>query len=152
MNANIISVKGNLKPTALRHHVFEIGNTLGICGFLNYRNGMHELLIHAEGENNQMVEFTNQINRLINEHKLECSTEPVAYEDFIDFKISYLDVSLHRNLEFAIKNLNTDNNNIPVEEVQETETVELEQIPTRNKSRKSGFRELFPFLKHTGLW
>lgn len=152
MNANIISVKGNLKSTALRHHVFEIGNTLGICGFLNYRNGMYELLIHAEGENNRMVEFTNQINRLVNEYKLECSIEPVAFEDFGDFKISHLDVNLHRNLELTIKSLNPDSINIPVEEAEDTETVEQEHITTNNKSRKSGLRELFPFLKHTGLW
>ncbi len=151
-DAIVISVKGDLKPVALRHHVFEMGNTLGICGFLNYRNGMYELLIHAEGENNRLTEFTNRIHQLVNEHKLICSTEAVAFEDFTDFKISYLDVNLHRNLALTIKSLNPDIINIPVAEEQFTETVEHEPIITHNKRRKSGFRELFPFLKHTGLW
>lgn len=94
MDAIIISIKGDLKPIALRHHVFEMGNTLGIRGFLNYRNGMNELLIHAGGETNDMAEFTNQINQLANEYKLECSMESIILEDFTDFKISYLDVDL----------------------------------------------------------
>lgn len=95
MDAVIIAIKGNLKPIALRHHVFKMGNTLGIRGYLNYRNGMNELLIHAEGETNAMVEFTNQINQLTNEHKLACSMQSIILEDFTDFKISLLEVDLN---------------------------------------------------------
>ena len=94
MNAVIISIKGDLKPIALRHHLFEMGNTLGIRGFLNYRNGMNELLIHAEAETKIMVDFTNQINKLATEHKLACSMESIILEDFTDFKISHIDASL----------------------------------------------------------
>ena len=95
MNAIIFAIKGDLKPMALRHHVFNMGNTLGIRGFLNYKNGMDELHIHAEGEPNAMAEFTNQINQLTNEHKLSCSMESIILEDFTDFKISRLDAALN---------------------------------------------------------
>ena len=111
MDAIIISIKGDLKPIALRHHVFEMGNTLGIRGFLNYRNGMNELLIHAEGKIKVMVEFTNQINQLANKHKLACSMESIILEDFTDFKISHLDVGLNHNFDDNNKSLNP--NSIP---------------------------------------
>ncbi len=101
MNAVIIVVRGNLKPIALRHHIFKLGNTLGICGFLNYRNGMNELLIHAEGETSAMVEFTNQIAKLSNEYMLSCSMESITLKDFADFKISDLDISSLRKSELS---------------------------------------------------
>lgn len=87
MNAFTFSIQGNLKPTALRHHVFVMAYKLGIRGFLNYRNGMLELFIHAEGEEEIMLEFIYQVDQLVKKHNLICFKEAVALEDFPDFKI-----------------------------------------------------------------
>lgn len=152
MDALIISIKGDLKPTALRHHVFKIGNALGVCGFLNYRDGMHELLIHAEGESNKMNDFTNQINQLTNEYKLAYAIKPVTFESFTHFKISHLDVSLNNNI---LINNNNNNSLIPDSTntlLAESQVTGQEPITTNNKRRKSGFKEHFSFLKHVGLW
>ena len=87
MNTFTFIIQGSLKPTAMRHHVFELGKFLGIHGFLNYRKGMLELFIHAEGEEETMVEFTNHVNQLVKNHKLKCVTESATFEDCRDFKI-----------------------------------------------------------------
>ena len=149
MDAIIISVKGDLKPIGLRHHIYRMGNTLGICGFLNYRNGMTELLIHAEGENHILVEFKHQINQLANEHMLGCSMESAMSKDFTDFKISHMEVSLNHNFEDSNKITNTDIINIPFAKAQISQK---KNTTTYNKSQKFALRELFSFIKHTGLW
>ncbi len=148
MDAIIISVKGDLKPIALRHHVFEKGNTLGICGFLNYRKDMFELLIHAEGENDAMIEFTIHINKLVKAHRLVISTESATFENFTGFKISHLDVSLNHKFEDSYKRLNPDSINIPFAQSQETEQMQI----TNNKNQLSGYKKILSFLKQAGLW
>lgn len=97
MNAIDLSIQGTLKPTALRHHVLKLGNLLGICGFLNYRIGMAELYIHAEGEEEIVTEFILQVKQLSKQHKLVCYTKPSEFNGCQDFKISPLssDTSNH---------------------------------------------------------
>lgn len=87
MKALIFSIHGNLKPLALRHHVLELGNTFGIYGFLNYREGLSELYIHAEGEEEKILKFTSQVEQLIKQHNLLHYIEPGEYEEFKEFKI-----------------------------------------------------------------
>lgn len=107
MNAFTFSIQGNLKPTALRHHVFVMAHKLGIRGFLNYRNGMLELFIHAEGEEEIMLEFIYQVDQLVKKHKLIYSKETVAFEDCPDFKILPLKSEANNNLIYSKNNIKT---------------------------------------------
>ena len=148
MNAFTLLIQGKLKPLALRHHVFKMGNAIGIRGYLNYRNDMSELYIHAEGEEEIMLDFTNQVNQLVRKHKLMCTIVSVTSKGYVDFKISNLDDSLNHNFEDSDNNLNSESIGIPFEIDQSTDQ---KQILTYNKSQQSGFIKLLSSLKHTGI-
>lgn len=149
MDAFIISVQGELRPIALRHHVFDMGNTLDIRGFLNYRMDMYELLIHAEGENNLITEFTTQIKQLAKEYRLICSIKPAIPGGFPDFKIAPIDIKSDHIFKDNTKSSNPDMMKIPDRNALRTEQ---QQMLTYEKSRMSGFRKLSSFIKQAGLW
>ena len=147
MNAFTLSIRGNLKPTALRHHVLELGNTLGICGFVNYRKDMLELYIHAEGNEEIILEFIFQINHLIKKHNLVCYTEEVKFEDYRDFKIQPLKNKAENNSLHSAVNSNTDltQNNT------EAQRQPLEPVPAQEKKNIPGIKKIISSLKHVGL-
>ncbi|MDY0101777.1 MAG: hypothetical protein RBS07_02505 [Lentimicrobium sp.] len=149
MDVILISVKGDLKPTALRHQIFEMGNMLGIRGFLNYRMDMYELLIHAEGENNVIMEFTSQIKQLAKVYRLMCSIESAIPGSFPDFKIAPINTNSDEISKDNNKRSNPDSMEIPYRNNLRTEQ---QQPLTYEKSRISGFRKLSSFIKQAGLW
>lgn len=149
MDAIIISIKGNLKPIALRHHLYELGKTLGIRGFLNYRQGMFELYIHAEAEKEIMVEFRNLVKQIVKKHKLVCIIEAATLKKLIGFKISHIDVSLNHNFEDSHNSLIPKSIDIPSTEAQENKQ---QRITTKNKNQISMLGDVFSFIKHAGLW
>jgi hypothetical protein len=149
MDAIIISIKGDLKPIALRHHVFDLGNILGIRGFLNYRLGMYELFIHAEGENNIISEFSSQIKQLAKKHRLVCSIETAIPDNFIGFKITPLDTNTGHNFEEF--NNSSNDNDIEIPQIKALRTEQQHRLIYKKK-QTTGFRKLSSFLKQAGLW
>lgn len=148
MNAFTLFIQGKLKPLALRHHIFKMGNALGIRGYLNYRNDMSELYIHAEGEEEIMLDFTNQVNQLVREHKLMYTIVSVTSKGYVDFKISNLEDSLNHNFEDSDNIPKPDSIILPFTETQETEQ---NHITIKNNNQVSVIGGLFSFIKHAGL-
>lgn len=149
MNAIILSIQGNLKPVALRHHVFKLGNLLDICGFLNYRQGMSELYIHAEGEEEMLAEFTNQVNQLTAKHDLKCFTETAAFEDCRNFIILPLWKDADNNLIHINENLNA--------VLAKSNSIEdlgppIRPIIAQSKNRNRGLKRMFASLKQVSFW
>ena len=149
MNAFDLSIQGSLKPVALRHHVFELGKQLGISGFLNYRKGMFELYIHAEGEEEIIVKFINQVKQLSKKHKLVCFTEPAKFEDCRNFKILPLKnetgnysmlINDHSNSILSQNNSKVN----PLLDLQPTPIVARKQIP--------GIKKAILSFKQVGFW
>ena len=149
MNTFTFTIQGSLKPTAIRHHVFELGKFLGIHGFLNYRKGMIELIIHAEGEEETMVEFTNHVNQLVEKHNLICLTESATFKNCQNFQILPIwdeanSKSIHSN----------DNSNAVPTHNNSTEALnpDLQPWPTETKKHIPKIVKLISSFKQVGLW
>lgn len=150
MNAFTFSIQGCLKPIALRHHVFALGNTLGIRGFLNYRRDMFELYIHAEGDEGIMLEFILQVNQFIKKHRLVCFTEEAPFEDYQNFKILLLRNEANNEPMHSISdNPNTDHSE---NDSAENRNLHLQSAPIEVKKYIPGIRKVVSSFKHAGFW
>lgn len=60
--ACLIIIKGRVYAAGMRHFAFEKGQKTGICGYMNYQCSGSELHIHAEAENEELLDYIAWIN------------------------------------------------------------------------------------------